>query len=128
MWFVVGSALIVFGSRWLWETHLGIAPWVAVASVAVGALKSHLVLDRVARKAVERIRARGDGRCIGGFLSPQSWALVLFMMAGGRLLRNSVAASIVGPIYIAVGTSLCLSSRLTWSAWIAARADHNRQA
>jgi hypothetical protein len=128
MWLVVGSALIVFGSRWLWAADSVIAPWIATAAVAVGVLKSLLVLDGVARKTVDRIRARGDGRCIGGFLSLQSWALVLLMMAGGRILRSSIAAGIVGPIYIAVGSSLCLSSRLTWRVWLDARIDHNRQA
>jgi hypothetical protein len=128
MWLGVGIALVVFGSRWLWAAAPVKAPWIAAIAVAVGVCKSLLVLDRVVRKAVDRIRERGDGRCLGGFLSPQSWALVVAMMAGGRILRGSVAAGIIGPIYIAVGTSLCLSSRLTWRAWIDARVDHGRQA
>jgi hypothetical protein len=126
MWLIVGSVLVIFGSRWLWAGDPVHAPWVAAASVAVGFMKSLLVLDRVARKAVERIRARGDGRCIGGFLSPQSWGLVALMMVGGRILRGSIAAAVVGPIYMAVGTSLSLSSRLAWRAWNDARLERGR--
>jgi hypothetical protein len=91
------------------------------AAVAVGAVKSRLVLDRAARSVVDRIRARGDGRCLGGFLSLRTWGLVILMMVAGRLLRGTLAHGIVGPLYIAVGTALCLSSRISWHAWKASR-------
>jgi hypothetical protein len=117
MWVAVGSALVGFGARWLWSAAPVIAPWLAAAAVGVGAVKSWLVLDRAASGVADRIRARGDGRCIGGFLSLRTWALVILMMAAGRLLRGTLARGIVGPLYIAVGTALCLSSRITWSAW-----------
>jgi len=42
---------------------------------------------------------------------------VILMMAAGRLLRATFAHEIVGPLYNAVGTALCLSSRLSWYAW-----------
>jgi hypothetical protein len=38
-------------------------------ALAVGVVKSRAVLDRAARGVIEQIRARGDGRCVGGFLS-----------------------------------------------------------
>jgi len=117
MWVAVGSALVGFGSRWLWETAPVVAPWIAAGAVAVGAVKSRLVLDRAARRVVDRICARGDGRCLGGFLSLRSWGLVFLMMVTGRLLRGTLAHGIVGPLYIAIGTALCLSSRLSWHAW-----------
>ena len=63
-------------------------------------------------------RARGDGRCVGGFLSLRSWALVAVMVVAGRLLRGShVARGILGAIYLAVGIALFLSSRVAWRAW-----------
>jgi len=80
MWVAVGSALVGFGSRWLWETAPVVAPWIAAGAVAVGAVKSRLVLDRAARRVVDRICARGDGRCLGGFLSLHTWGLVFLMM------------------------------------------------
>ena len=117
MWAAVGSALVGFGAWWLWAATPVVAPWVAAGAVTAGVVKSLLVLDRAARKVVDRIRARGDGRCLGGFLSLRTWGLVVLMMAAGRLLRGTVAHGIVGPLYIAVGTALCLSSRLSWRAW-----------
>jgi hypothetical protein len=117
MWAVVGTALAIFGARWLWFALPKAAPWLAAGAVAVGVVKSRLVLDRAARKVVGRISARGDGRCLGGFLSVQTWGLVLLMMAAGRLLRGTLAGSIIGPLYIAVGTALLLSSRVSWRAW-----------
>lgn len=117
MWVAVGSALVGFGARWLWSVAPVVAPWIAVGAVLVGAIKSRFVLDEAARRVVARIRSRGDGRCLGGFLSLRTWGLVILMMVAGRLLRGSLAHGIVGPLYIAVGTALCFSSRLSWRAW-----------
>lgn len=117
MWLVVGAALIGFGGRWLWVALPTVAPWLAAAAVAVGLVTSRLVLDGVAERVVDRISARGDGRCVGGFLSLRTWGLVLLMMLLGRLLRGTLSGWIVGPLYIAVGTALCVSSRRPWRAW-----------
>lgn len=117
MWVAVGSALVGFGARWLWSAAPIVAPWIAVGAVLAGALKSRTVLDRAARRVVARIRSRGDGRCLGGFLSLRTWGLVILMMVAGSLLRGSLARGIVGPLYIAVGTALCYSSRISLQAW-----------
>jgi len=122
MWAVVGSVLAGFGIRWTWEAEPGVASWITAAAIAVGTVKSGLVLDRAAQRVVHRIRSRGDGRCLGGFLSLHTWGLVVVMMVAGRLLRGTLAHGIVGPLYIAVGTALCLSSRLSWRAWRGSRA------
>ena len=117
MWATVGSTLAFLGVLWLWESAPVVAPWVVVGALAVGVVKSRLVLDRAARRVVDRICARGDGRCLGGFLSPPTWGLVALMMIAGRLLRGTLAHGIVGPLYIAVGTALCFSSRISLQAW-----------
>jgi hypothetical protein len=117
MWATVGVALAGFGALWLWEARPSLAPWLAAGAVVVGLAKSRLVLDGVARRVVGRISARGDGRCLGGFLSVRTWGLVLLMMAGGRVFRGTAASWIVGPLYVAVGTALVLSSRVSFRAW-----------
>ena len=33
---------------------------------------------------IERIRSRGNDRCLGGFLSLRSWGFVILMIAAGR--------------------------------------------
>ena len=121
MWAVVGLTLIGFGGRWLWQLPTPAAPWLAALALVIGAFKARFVLDRAARRIVDRIRERGDGRCLGGFLSLRSWALVAAMAAGGRLLRGShLGRGLLGVLYIAVGTALLLSSRVAWRAWRAA--------
>ena len=56
--------------------------------------------------------------CLGGVYSWGMWAMVVGMMLGGRLLRNSsVPPLVVGVIYLAVGWALLLSSRLLWQEW-----------
>lgn len=117
MWLVVGGGLMGFGVHWLWAGRPALAPWLAAAAVVAGVVKSHLVLDRAARRVVRRITARGDGRCLGGFLSLRTWALVVLMMVLGRLLRGGLAGWLVGALYIAVGTALLRSSRLSLHAW-----------
>jgi hypothetical protein len=117
MWFIVGSTLAIFGARWLWEAAPVRAPWIAAAAIALGAVKSRLVLEKAAKRVIERIQTRGDGRCLGGFLSLRTWGLVILMVGAGRLVRGSLARGIVGPLYIAVGSALCLASRISWRAW-----------
>ncbi len=118
MWTVVGAVLVGFGGRWLWQLPTSAAPWLVALAVVIGAFKARFVLDRAARTIVDRIQERGDGRCLGGFLSVRSWALVAAMAACGRFLRGShVARGLLGVLYVAVGTALLLSSRVAWQAW-----------
>ena len=124
MWTVVGLGLVAWGAKWLLDTSLTPAPWLAGVAVVVGVLKSRLVLDRAARRIAGRIRERGDGRCLGGFMSWGTWALVLVMMAAGRLFRGAgLSGVVVGPIYLAVGVALLVSSRLSWRAWRSSRRE-----
>lgn len=122
MWAVVGAGLVGFGASWLLGSlSRSTALWLAAGAVLVGIAKSRLVLDRAAHRLAARIAARGDGRCLGGFLSLPTWGLVVVMMVAGRLLRAVVADWVVGALYVAVGSALCLSSRHTWRAWRASR-------
>ena len=116
MWTLVGTALLAVGIFWLWQSAPSAVWWIAPVAIALGVLKSRVALDRAALKITARIQSRGDGQCLGGFLSWPSWALVLLMMVGGRLLRATVAHIIVGPLYLMVGTALLLSSRIAWQA------------
>ncbi len=116
MWSTVGTFLATLGVRWLMQADVAVA-WPAVA-VAIGALKARFVLRRSARRIIGRIRDRGDGRCLGGFLSPKSWLLVLVMMMAGRWLRASpLPLILLGAIYVTIGSALFLSSLFFWSAW-----------
>lgn len=118
MWSAVGTGLLSFGVSWSWHGHTALTPWSLAAAVAIGLLKSRLIMDNAARRIIGRIRARGDGRCLGGFVSLPTWLLIAAMMGLGRLLRTHfVAPHVVGVIYVAVGSALLVSSRLMWRAW-----------
>ena len=118
MWSSVGGLLLYFGGRWLSE-KTGPVLWMLFGgAIVAGVLKSVLVLEGTASRTIERIRARGDGRCIGGFLSVRSWAFVVLMMGLGRALRASATPrTILGFVYVAVGLALLLASRRLWWAW-----------
>ena len=116
LWTVVGTGLLVAGARWTLGAAGGAAGAALLAlGVALGLLKGRFVLDRAARRIAERIAERGDGRCLGGFLSARSWLLVAAMMAAGRLLRGGLLPhAVLGPLYAAIGTGLLFSSRIAW--------------
>jgi hypothetical protein len=117
MWVVVGTVMAGVGTHWLVQAAPEGALWIGAGAVVLGVIKSRTVLDGVARRTAHRIVTRGDGRCIGGFLSLRTWLLVLVMIVAGRILRGAVTRVLMGPLYVAVGTALVLSSRLTWRAW-----------
>ena len=65
-----GTFGVVIGlAWWLWLSPTRAAPWLIGLALVLGAVKARFILDRVARKIVDRIQERGDGRCLGGFLS-----------------------------------------------------------
>ncbi len=118
MWTAVATLLLLFGIRWTWMAHTPYFWPLVAAAVALGLVKARFVLDRTTVRMIERIRTRGDGRCIGGFQSLRSWAFVLLMMAAGRLLRGSpLPRIIVALLYLTVGTALLLATRRLWHAW-----------
>ena len=117
MWTLVGIALLLFGVCRGPTGYVASNPLLLVLAVVAGCLKGRFVLDRAAGHVMERIRTRGDGRCIGGFLSLRTWALVALMMVAGRTLRHSfVPAVIIGLAYAAVGTALLVAARRLWQA------------
>lgn len=118
MWSFVGTGLFSVGGYWL-LTPAEVKGWIIMlVAVGLGTGKSLLVLDRTADRNVDRIKLRGEGRCVGGFLSPRIWILVLGMMLLGRLLRTiGLPRPLLGLIYAAVGTGLLFSSRIIWRAW-----------
>jgi hypothetical protein len=118
LWTVVGVLLGAFGTRWLVTGAGRQAAWLLPLAAGLGVLKAVLVLRRTAARAAERIRQRGDGRCIGGFLSWRSWAFVLAMMVLGSTLRGGLLPRpVVGCVYVAVGVALFLGSVPLWKAW-----------
>ena len=118
LWTVVGLGLAAAGLVWSFGSAL---PWsllIAVAGIAAGTVKGRLVIRKMADWNTARIIARGDGHCLGGFLAPKTWLLVIVMMGSGLLLRRSgVPRPILGVLYTAVGTGLLFGGWQLWKAW-----------
>ncbi len=114
MWSFIGLYLMVRG----YLLHQALSGLFWALALGLGTLKAFLVIERAARKNIARIVARPDGMCLGGVYSWGMWGMVVCMMLGGRLLRNSsVPPLVLSVIYVAVGWALLLSSRLIWQEW-----------
>jgi hypothetical protein len=124
MWTVVGALLLFFGVCWIWDGGSPYGGLLLAGATVAGLLKARFVLRRAAGRTIERIRARGDGYCLGGFLSWQSWLLVLLMIAAGRLLRGGgLPRAITGFLYAAIGIALLVAAHRIWHAWYRHNAD-----
>lgn len=119
VWTLTGGTMALIGLRWTLTDPLPHLSLLLILAVIAGLLKSRYMLDRAGVRIIQRIRERGDGRCLGGFLAPRAWLLVMMMMGLGSLLRRSGALPrcLVGLIFVAVGTALALSARNFWLAW-----------
>lgn len=117
LWTVVGLGLTAAGLVWCSGVSLPWAVVLAGAGLAAGLVKGRYVIRRLAEKNAARIIARGDGHCLGGFLSVKTWLLVAAMMASGMVLRRSaVPRPVLGVLYTAVGTALLAGSLILWRA------------
>jgi hypothetical protein len=115
LWSCAGLLLLSRGVEWLRVADLVL---LAVPAILLGFGKSRYILDRTARKGVERILALKDGTCLGAVYSKWTWLLVLAMMAMGIVLRNSdLPRTLLAVVYVTVGWALLFSSRVAWYAW-----------
>lgn len=130
-WTVIGSILGFFGTRWALEGHLPHGPLLLALALAAGVAKAVFALFPAADKIVARIRARGDGRCIGAFFSWRAWVFVAIISVVGRVIRGNVpphtlGRSILGLVYAWVGIALLLGAVRLWRAWARFNAQPSR--
>jgi len=116
LWTVIGAMLMIRGWGWIGS---GKARWLVLVALGIGTAKSSLVLDKTAKRGVERIIERGDGTCLGGVYSWKTWLFVGLMMALGISMRTLTEPGvIIGTIYMAIGWALFYSSRHPWVEWL----------
>jgi len=115
LWTSVGVMLIIRGLGWM---GYGKGGWLIVLALVIGTAKSIFILDKTAKRGVERIIRLRDGTCLGAVYSWKTWVLVFLMAVSGNLLRIFFnPGKGIGTVYIAVGWALILSSRHGWLAW-----------
>lgn len=119
VWLVGASILIVRGIGYVSDRYWH--AWALGAALIIAVVKSRYLLDRIARKAVVRIRQRGKAGLLG-FFSARSWMLVAIMMGGGIIIRNAIVhpgvigAGILGALYLGIGSALLIADRVFWFA------------
>lgn len=117
IWTCVGIMLVVRGFGWIGP---GFSRWLIVLGIFLGMAKSFAVLDKVARKNIERISRMKDKTCLGAVYTWKTWLMVAMMMGFGIALRTlTELGRIVGTIYVAIGWALLFSSRHGWKSWAA---------
>ncbi|MCX6563010.1 MAG: hypothetical protein NTU60_05325 [Candidatus Aminicenantes bacterium] len=118
LWTVVGCGLATAGLFWCFGSPFPGSILCAVGGIAAGLLKGFLIIRKFAERNTVRLIARGDGSCLGGFLSAKTWLLVALMMTSGILLRrSSIPRPVLGIIYSAVGTGLLAGCLPLWRVW-----------
>ena len=118
LWTAIGILLLAKGVFRLsqltdWQ------PFVVVPAILAGSLKAYFILDKSAKRGIERILTFKDGTCLGAVYSVKTWILVLCMMGMGVILRNSsLPIILLCFLYLTIGWALLISSRLAWRAWL----------
>lgn len=115
LWTGIGVFLLIRGTILL---KSGSGLWLVAAGIFLGSLKSFLILDRSARRGIDRISRFADNTCIGAVYSWKTWLLVLAMMGMGILVRTlAFPPLLVGTACVAIGWALIFSSRYGWQSW-----------
>ncbi len=118
LWTVIGLLLLAKGG-YRWYRLPDHNPLIVVAGIIVGSIKSFWILDKSARRGIDRILNFADGTCLGAVYSSKTWILVLCMMSLGVILRNSsFPVQLLCFLYFTIGWALLFSSRLAWRAWL----------
>jgi hypothetical protein len=118
LWTAIGILLLTKGAFRLRQ----LSHWqglIVALGILAGSLKAYFILDKSARRGINRILTFKDGTCLGAVYSIKTWLLVLCMMGMGVILRNSsLPVSLLSLLYLTIGWGLLMSSRLAWRAWL----------
>jgi hypothetical protein len=113
MWSGVGITLCIVASSWLSHADWPESGGIALSGFCFGILVHHFGFSAIARKNIMRIAKKPDQLCLFAFQTWHSYLLIVLMAALGFALRQThLSRSLLGGIYLIVGTGLTLSSTL----------------
>ncbi|PLX38930.1 MAG: hypothetical protein C0608_11660 [Deltaproteobacteria bacterium] len=119
LWSSIGTFLLYRGARAALSLTPAMMVLVIAVALAIGLFKGYRVMRPVSTRSITRIIERGDGTCIGGFLSWKSWLFVLGMSLMGKWLRSaSLPPWLTGVLLGGVGLALLVGSLFFWRAWV----------
>lgn len=114
-WTAIGLILLIRG---IWQLEMAHQLIWGIPAILLGALKSYFVLDKAAKKNIDRILAFHDDTCLGAVFSAKTWLLIILMSGSGMILRHiGLPHTVLGFILMIIGPALILSSRHAWIAW-----------
>jgi len=119
VWGLVGALLSFRAFLWFRTSERPVS-WMVALALAVGFLKGHFLLTRMARRNIRRIRELSPHKakiCLFAFQAIQAYLVILGMMFLGILLRrSSIPREILAVVYLAIGVALFYASLAYWRA------------
>jgi purine-cytosine permease-like protein len=117
VWALVGAFLSFRAALWFRSSGRAVS-WMVFLALAIGFLKGHFLLSRMARRNVKRILELSPHKekiCIFAFQAIQAYLVIFGMMALGIILRHSsVAREALAIVYLAIGSALMYASIPYW--------------
>jgi hypothetical protein len=119
VWGLVGAFLSFRAFLWFRASDRRVS-WMVAMALAVGFLKGHFLLTRMARRNIRRIHELSPHKakiCIFAFQAIQAYLIIFGMIMLGILLRrSSIVREVLAVIYLAIGTALLYASLEYWRA------------
>jgi hypothetical protein len=111
VWTGVGGMLVALATGWIARSSLLVGVCASALGAGTAVFAWRALFSRIARRNIDRIRAKEGWACVFSFQAWRSYLLVAFMVALGVTLRHSaVPRAILAYVYLAIGGALILSS------------------
>ena len=113
MWTSVGLMLCNYAFNWLAHPLLMSSYILGVAGIAIAIVAYRFQFAKLAKKNINRIMMNPGKVCIFSFQTWKGYLIIIVMITGGILLRNStIPKPYLAVLYAGIGGALFLSSFL----------------
>lgn len=110
-WGIVGLLLCRYSYGWLSPLQFDHAILFALVGAAISIVVHRYGMSKIARKNIDRLVAISGKKCIFGFLTWKSYAIIALMVTMGVTLRHSaVPKDYLSLLYTSMGGALLLGS------------------
>jgi hypothetical protein len=111
MWTAVGVMLCGYAFTWLSDPLTDTSLIFGGLGIVISIVAYRLQFSKLALKNIERILLRADRTCLFSFLAWKGYAIIIVMVTGGILLRNSsIPKPYLAIVYAGIGGALFLAS------------------
>ncbi len=111
MWAAVGVMLLRYAVSWLAVSFSVTSILLGLLGVILSIAANRFMFARISRKNVNRILALKDKACLFSFQAWSGYLIIIVMMTGGILMRNSAFPKpYLAVIYATIGGALAQAS------------------